>query len=162
MQIRSGKLAGIGSLSSFEDQRACRGTRLIAETRTPLNEIKASTSVRAEEPASLWFSYIAPGNRRCSVAMTFKPGSGKNYLVFANGSDLGCVLAIEDITDPSNPRFEPSHFARSVIVNGTPEASHCTATDVDAQIAKARKPNLSQITMDDLKALLPATPEQAK
>lgn len=58
-------------------------------------------------------------------------------------------------TDPLNPKLEPSRFQRTY-VPGSLEGAHCAATDVDAQIVKARKPNLSGMKMDDLKALLPA------
>jgi hypothetical protein len=157
IQVRSNQVAGFGFFYSFDDQRNCKGNRMIAMTRTSQNQLKASTSLRADEPASLWFSYAAPGNRSCNSVRTFKPASGKNYLVYAAATDVGCSLSIQDITDPANPKFEPSFFARTYVPTLVQENAHCVATDVDAQIAKARKPNLSGLKMDDLKALLPAT-----
>jgi hypothetical protein len=158
IQLRSNQMAGYGFFYSFEDQRSCKGNRLIAMTRTPQSQLKASISLRADEPASLWFSYAAPGNRSCNSVRTFKPGNGRNYLVYVVATDVGCSMSIQDITDPVNPKFEPSFFARTYIPTAVHENAHCVATDVDAQIAKARKPNLSGLRMDDLKALLPAAP----
>jgi hypothetical protein len=155
LQVRSNQVAGLGVLSSFVDQRSCMGTRMITNTRVSQNQLKASTSLQADEPASLWFAYVAPGNRICNVALTFKPGKDKNYLAYANVTELGCGLVVQDITDPLNPKSEPSRFQRT-FVSGSLDAAHCAPTDVDAQISKARKPNLSGLKMEDLKALLPA------
>jgi hypothetical protein len=156
IQVRSNQLAGFGFFYSFDDQRNCKGNRLVTMTKTSQSQLKASTSLRADEPASLWFSYAAPGNRSCNSVRTFKPASGKNYLVYVAATDVGCALSIQDITDPANPKFEPSFFARTYVPTIVQANAHCVATDVDAQIAKARKPNLSGLRMDDLKALLPA------
>ncbi|MDB5887428.1 MAG: hypothetical protein JWM03_300 [Rhodocyclales bacterium] len=155
IQVRSNQVAGYGFFYSFDDQRNCKGNRMIAMTKTSQSQLKASTSLRADEPASLWFSYAAPGNRFCNSVRTFKPASGKNYLAYAVATDVGCSLSIQDITDPANPKFEPSFFTRTYVPTIVQESAHCVATDVDAQIAKARKPNLSGLKMDDLKALLP-------
>jgi hypothetical protein len=155
LQIRSNQVAGLGVISSFADQRACKGTRMITNTRASQNQLKASTSVQADEPASLWFAYMAPGNRLCNVALTFKPAKDKNYLAYVNVTELGCGMVVQDITDPLDPKAEPSRFQRTFVSGGL-DAAHCTATDVDAQISKARRPNLSGLRMEDLKALLPA------
>ncbi|HSD38102.1 MAG TPA: hypothetical protein VLC92_11385 [Rhodocyclaceae bacterium] len=158
LQIRSSQVAGVGMFSSFEDQRACKGTRMITNTKAAQNQLKASTALRADEPASLWFAYVAPGNRVCNVAMTFKPLKDRNYLVYANVTELACALLIQDISDPSNPKLEPTRFARTYVATSNHDGTHCAATDVDTQLAKPRKPNLSGLKMDDLKALLPAAP----
>ncbi|MEC5384274.1 hypothetical protein VVD49_00995 [Uliginosibacterium sp. H3] len=157
LQIRSNQVAGVGVFSSFEDQRACKGIRMIANTKTTQNQLKASTTLRADEPASLWFAYVGPGNRLCNVAMTFKPVKGRNYLALANATDVACAIALQDISDPSNPKQEPTRFARTVVLTGR-ESAHCAAVDVDAELTKVRRPNLSGLRMDDLKALLPAAP----
>jgi hypothetical protein len=97
LQIRSNQVAGIGIMSSFVDQRACKGTRMITNTKLSQNQLKASTSLQADEPASLWFAYVAPGNRVCNIELTFKPGKDKNYLAYANVTELGCAMLIQDI-----------------------------------------------------------------
>ena len=158
LQIRSNQVAGVGVFSSFADQRVCKGTRVITSTKASQNQLKASTALRADEPASLWFTYVAPGNRPCNVALTFKPLKDKNYLVFAAVSELRCALAVQDISDPSNPKLEPTQFGRTFVATATWDSALCVAADVDAQLAKPRKPNLSGLKMDDLKALLPTAP----
>lgn len=153
LQVRSSPFAGYGVLYSFDNQRACAGNRVITNARA--SQLKASTALKADEPASLWFAYLGPGNRLCNVMLTFKPGKDKNYLAQVGATELACAIALQDITDPSNPKPESTRVLRTYQATAQRENPHCAPIDVDAELARARRPNLSQLRMDDLKALLP-------
>lgn len=158
LQVRSLKLVGPAIFYAFDDSRACAGGRIITDTWHAKGVLKGSTALRADEPVTLWLSYLAPGERACNIVRTFRPHPDKNYLAYALATESGCSLAIEDITDPANPKAEQSYVARTYVPTSAAQAPHCVATDVDAQLAKPHKPNLSGMKMDELAPLLPANP----
>ncbi|MDB5802524.1 MAG: hypothetical protein JWL63_3463 [Rhodocyclales bacterium] len=162
LQVRSLKLAGPAIFYSFDDPRTCSGGRIITDTWASQGVLKGSTAVRADEPVTVWLSYLAPGERSCNIVRTFKPHTDKNYLAYALATETGCSLSIQDITDPSNPRNEQTFVPRTYVPTSVAQRPHCVAADIDAQLAKPRKPNLSGMKMEELAPLLPANSENAK
>ncbi len=162
LQVRSLKLAGPAIFYSFDDPRTCSGGRVITDTWASHGVLKGSTALRADEPVTVWLSYLAPGERSCNIVRTFRPNHGKNYLAYALATETGCSLSIQDITDPSNPRTEQTFVPRTYLPTSAAQRPHCVATDVDAQLAKPHKANLSGMKMEELAPLLPADPGNAK
>jgi hypothetical protein len=156
LQVRSLKLAGPAIFYSFDNAQTCSGGRIIADTWTTKGVLKESTALRAGQPATLWLSYLGPGDRACNIVRSFKPDPDKNYLAYALATESGCSLVLQDITDPANPKNERSFVPRTYVPTSAVQAPHCVATDVEAQLAQQRKPNLSGIKMEELAPLLPA------
>ncbi|MEN3109743.1 hypothetical protein ACFONG_13625 [Uliginosibacterium paludis] len=160
IQVRSPALAGNGFLHVFDDGALCTGPHQLASSATATKAFNASSRLKAGEPSTLLFHYRNVAKKHCRVAMTFVPEAGRNYLATAFANEAtSCGFILFDITDPTELKPVKRRALRTLIP-AKDQGAYCRKADLEAEFAKAARPNRSNMKMSDLADILP--PEPAK
>lgn len=160
LQLRSPVLAGTGFVHTFDDGALCVGPHQIAGSSSATRTISASSRLKAGAPSTLYFHYRNPASKYCGVALTFMPEAGHNYLAaIAANESSSCLLMLMDITDQTDIKPVKRRAVRTLIKTDG-KTPFCKSVDLEAEFAKAARPNRSGLTMSDLGDILP--PETTK
>ncbi len=159
LQIRSEPISGYVFLNLFDNAEACRYPRELTGISDVMHgkKINASTTLRGDQPETLWLnSFTIDQQLTCRVMITFEPQSNHNYLASIEHERDGCLLSLQDITDPVEPVPVKKQFMRTIRSAVDITGSHCRPADVPAELAKAEKAKHHATSLDDLRALLPS------
>ncbi len=158
LQIRSEPMSGYVFLNLFDNAEDCRYPKELTGIKEVMaaKEINASTTLRGDQPETLWLNTFTVDQRlTCRVMVTFEPRSAHNYLVSLADDRDSCQLALTDITDPVEPVPVKRRFSRAIRSTVDITGSHCRPADLRAELDKAEKAKDSATSLDDLRALLP-------
>lgn len=158
IQVRSSALAGSGLMHVFDDGARCIGPRQLASSATPTRTFNVSSRLASGAPSTLYFQYRSTTQKLCRVAMTFVPEPGRNYLATAAANETSaCALVLFDITDQADIKPVRRRAVRSLIPTDA-DGAFCRKVELEAEFAKAQRPNRSNMKMSDLADILPPEP----
>lgn len=135
-------------LQIYRGPVTCTGPMSVFSGQGPANV--AGTTIQANTLNSLSLSGIQ-GGRSCKAVVSFYPKVGHSYQLEGKVDELGCMVSMQDITNPNSPQPESSLLSREM--KGEVCAPLSEAKKIGAGTGSSM---LSKPTLDDFKDLLPS------
>lgn len=155
IQVRT-SAPSFGTVAIFEEPRMCSVPRVLGQIgmgqffRAQL----ADTSIPADGLVSVWLKTTLYA--QCDVVMTFEAKSGRTYLLQAEDSIRACSLQISETSESGGPIRRVRWVGRT-LDKPVFKDQYCKSENLEAELAKPPRRNLSRMTVDDIVDLLPAT-----